>query len=152
MTLMYKGRELFHTTMSTVYKLFLLGMIIMAVFINGPAIEKGFFPVMANTDIIRTETVSGTTVDAWFVFDKKRSCTFVDLDFYTIDPITKRHHRVIYELISDGDLPPATRPIGKHWGGAWRLEISEDAFTGEVVAITHHRCHIFWISETQFFP
>jgi len=152
MTIAYKGHRIICLTMTLIYKCLLIFLVCAAFFINGQEIEKRFFPVVTDSEIIRSETVSATSVDAWFVFEKKRNCTFVDLDFYTIDPVNGRHHRVLYEFLSDKGLPPASRPVGKQFGGAWRIEISPEAFTGEILAIVHHRCHPFWVTESQFFP
>lgn len=152
MTIAYKGHELFCLTMALTYKCLLVLVVCSAFFINGREIEKRYFPVLTETNIMRSVSVSNSSVDVWFVFNKKRQCTFIDLDFYEVDPITGVHHRVLHEITSDKGQPPATRPIGNHSGGAWRLEISPEAFTGKILAISHHRCHPFWTSESQFYP
>lgn len=119
----------------------------------GPHLEARYFPVASRLQITAMEDTGRGTTRVWASFTKLRDCEFLGLSWYRGSRAGgfERVH-VALQPRPDGDLSGLTRPLGWQFAGPWEVGMPANEIPDGSFARLAHRCHIFWVSMTEFYP
>lgn len=120
-------------------------------YIIGPHIEAKYFPVVSKLTITDMREDGGRAM-IYAQFTKHRNCEFLGISWYRGDQ-GEGFERVPVALLREpGDSSSPNRPLGLQRAGPWEVAMSPEEIRGNSFAKLSHRCHVFWVSTTDFYP
>lgn len=121
--------------------------------IVGPHVETRFNPVTSKVTITAVEDVAGgKSALVWATFTKYRNCEFVGLSWYRGAAAGGFQRVPVVLPRPTGDVSTLTRPLGWQVGGPWEIGMPATEIPHGSFARLAHRCHVFWITMTEFYP
>ena len=121
-------------------------------YLLGPAIETHYHPAVSKLTIIEMKDDGHGRTLMRTEFTKLRDCEFVGIAWFRGSP-DGTFERVPVVLIREpGDNSSPNRPLGRQRSGPWEIGMLPDEIRGNSFAKLWHRCHIFWLTETDFYP
>lgn len=125
--------------------------VIMTLWTIGPWVETKFFPVVSKLQVDEIVDDNGRT-KLLVHFNKLRSCDYVGIAWFRGTKATS-FERVAVELTrSASDQSSPNRPTGLQRSGPWYVSMSKRELQQNSFAVLYHKCHWFWVTETDFYP
>ena len=140
------GLRLLHLLLTT-----LAGCIIMiGVFVIGPAIETTWFPVYSKFKIISLERYSDTQSLVVFKFTKNRQCEPQGASWFFGEPgAAFRQLRITVQNPSNPSMP---RPLGTQTTFPYIIDATVEEVANATFAEIYNRCHPFWLTRSEIYP
>lgn len=112
----------------------------------GPLLERKFFPVMINGQILDVEEQPNGMSQITFSAEKVRPCTWFQTTWWI-----GHLGGLSAQVVARHESPPQVRSEGLHiWKNLW-VGLSEKLLRTSSYSITYHDCHPFWRSQSIFF-
>lgn len=108
------------------------------------AVEGRIMPVAQAVAITGMEPVGRGRTRIWGEGAKFRDCSFVNMGWR----LGGRYSGVVAEV--EFEEPTKDRDNGRFSFGPWLVHLTPEE-TLSSTAVTQHRCHPFWLTETTFF-
>lgn len=114
----------------------------------GPLVETSLFPVVSKaqlTSIVPTADGKGSVIQVQFT--RLRNCEYLGLAWYQL---TMEGGAVRVPISIGQPLQPAIKQVVT--SGPWVIPIPPSQLHDHSYAVVFHRCHVLWLSTTNFYP
>lgn len=112
----------------------------------GPVIEEKIAPVVVDTRLINLTTSPNGTTMLYGTSVKKRDCIFDHIEWFQVEG-----SRAVRTDVAFGHGPSIVRKPGVFSFGPWTIRMQPNLISSSY-AIVYHRCHMFWLSQSRFYP
>lgn len=121
-------------------------------FTVGPSVETRFFPVVSKLKITKILAEGESSSRIYAEFDKKRDCEYIGISWFHGHPAGDFERVPVSLLRREGDSSSPNRPLGLQKAGPWIVSVPPAELRKNSFARLTHRCHLFWVSTTDFWP
>ena len=122
------------------------------VFLVGPVLETRYHPVVSKLRILSLDTDTSGMSTLQAEFRKLRDCEYLGIAWFVRDAAGSFERVPVILQRRPGDLSSPNRPTGTQRAGPWLVAIPPDTLRNLSFAVLTHKCHLFWVTTTEFFP
>jgi hypothetical protein len=122
-------------------------------FMVGPALETRLFPAVSKLQILSLVPDDEGRAVVMAQFTKFRGeCEYLGIAWYKGDPAGNFERVPVILQRQEGDNSSPNRPPGTQRAGPWIIGMTPAEVRTNSFARLSHRCHLFWVSTTDFWP